>query len=221
MQRNNVIYFPQLQGTAPFTLSAYPTWILVLSWVLGAILLIAGVLWHLFVGSISNPRKLELLQRDFREYLGRNWDGRGKVLDIGTGSGRAAIEIAKHFPEAHVMGTDLWSKGWRFFGMSKAQAETNARIENMSDRCGTQKSQGSRCEIGRRVPFQENCLCFWQEGWEPRGIWQTVKCRFSHPNRTESKKLYVSKEASNYFYSQSIDDYITEWVNLRARATSF
>ena len=169
------------------------------------------------MGSISNPRKLELPQRDFREYLGKNWDGKGKVLDIGTGSGRAAIEIAKYFPEAHVMGVDLWSKGWRFFGMSKAQAETNARIENVSDRCGTQKSQGIRCETGRR----ENCLYLWQKSWKHRGIWQKVKCRFSHPNRTESKKLYVSKEASNYFYSQSIDDYITEWVNLRARATSF
>ena len=54
---------------------------------------------------------------------------------MGTGSGRAVIEIAKRSPEAHVVGMDLWSKGWRFFGVSKAQAMTNARIENVSDRC--------------------------------------------------------------------------------------
>jgi len=28
------------------------------------------------------------------------------VLDIGTGLGRVAIEIAKQFPEAHVTGVD-------------------------------------------------------------------------------------------------------------------
>jgi len=117
------------------TLSAYSTWALILSWVLGTILLIASILWHLLMGFASNPRKIELLQRDFLEHLERIWDGKGKALDIGTGSGRAAIEIAKHFPEAHVMGMDLWSKGWRFFGVAKAQAEANARIENVSDRC--------------------------------------------------------------------------------------
>jgi hypothetical protein len=40
MQRHSI--YPHFQGTAPFTLSAYLTWILVLSWVLGAILLIDG-----------------------------------------------------------------------------------------------------------------------------------------------------------------------------------
>ena len=117
------------------TLSAYPTWALITLWVMGSILLIAGVLWHLFMGFASNPRKIELLRRDFLEHLEKVWDGKGKALDIGTGSGRAAIEIARHFPEARVVGMDLWSKGWRFFGVAKAQAEANARIENVSDRC--------------------------------------------------------------------------------------
>jgi ubiquinone/menaquinone biosynthesis C-methylase UbiE len=30
---------------------------------------------------------------------------------------------------------DLWSKSWRFFGVSRAQAETNARTENVGNRC--------------------------------------------------------------------------------------
>jgi SAM-dependent methyltransferase len=159
---------------------------LVLSWVLGAILLIAGVLWHLFVGSISNPRKLELLQKDFREYLGRNWDGKGKVLDIGTGSGRAAIEIDKHFPEAHVMGTDLWSRGWRFFGMSKPQAETNARIENMSDRCAFQ--HGNALDM----PFED-------------GEFQLVVCSFVFhevgiPDRTQLFREAVRVIASGCIF---------------------
>ena len=120
---------------AVLTSLAYPTWVLILCWILGGISLIAGILWHLFMGFAANPRKIELLQRDFLERLERIWDGKGKVLDIGTGSGRVAIEVAKHFPEAQIVGTDLWSKSWRFFGVSKAQAETNSRIENVSNRC--------------------------------------------------------------------------------------
>jgi SAM-dependent methyltransferase len=128
---------------------AYPTWALILCWILGVILLIAGILWHLFMGFAANPRKIQLLQRDFLERLERIWDGTGKVLDIGTGSGRTAIEIAKHFPEAQIVGMDLWSKGWRFFGVSKAQAETNSRIENVSNRCVFQ--QGNALDM----PFKD------------------------------------------------------------------
>jgi SAM-dependent methyltransferase len=128
---------------------AYSVWASILCWGLGLILFIIGMLWHLFMGFASNPKKRDLLQRDFLEHLGRIWDGSGKVLDIGTGSGRAAIEVAKHFPEAHVVGMDLWSKGWRFFGIARAQAEDNARIENVSGRCVFQ--QGNALDM----PFED------------------------------------------------------------------
>jgi len=128
---------------------AYPVWALILCWCLVVILFMVGILWYLFMGFASTPKKIDLLQRDFLEHLERIWDGRGKVLDIGTGSGRAAIEIARHFPEARVVGMDLWSKGWRFFGVARAQAENNARIENVSDRCVFQ--QGNALDM----PFED------------------------------------------------------------------
>jgi ubiquinone/menaquinone biosynthesis C-methylase UbiE len=124
-----------IASAAVFTVFTYPIWAVILCWFLGALFLITGILWHLLMGFAVNPRKVELLQRDFLQRLERLWNGKGKVLDIGTGSGRTAVEIAKHFPEAQVVGMDLWSKNWRFFGVSRAQAETNARIENVSNRC--------------------------------------------------------------------------------------
>ena len=135
---------------AVLTSLAYPTWAFILCWILGGISLISGILWHLFMGFAANPNKIELLQRDFLERLEKIWDGKGKVLDIGTGSGRVAIEIAKRFPEAQIVGVDLWAKGWRFFGVSKAQAETNARIQNVSNRCVFQ--HGSALDM----PFEDS-----------------------------------------------------------------
>ena len=34
------------------------------------------------------------------------WDGKGKVLDIGTGNGQTAVMVASQYPEAQVIGVD-------------------------------------------------------------------------------------------------------------------
>ena len=54
--------------------------------------------------------------------------GRHKVLDVGCGSGHLLIKIAKANPGAH-MGVDYWGDEWEY---SKAQCETNARLEGVS-----------------------------------------------------------------------------------------
>lgn len=118
-----------------FTVLMHSTWVLALCWALGAILLLSGMFWHLSVGWMSDPEKVKLLQDNFLCELGALWDGKGKVLDIGTGRGRAAVEIARQFPEAQVVGVDTWVKLWGFWGMTKAGAEENARMAGVNDRC--------------------------------------------------------------------------------------
>ncbi|MBE9546264.1 MAG: methyltransferase domain-containing protein [Proteobacteria bacterium] len=118
-----------------FTILRHSTWVLILCWALGAILLIWGVFWRLSVGFVNDPKKIEFFQDNFADQLRTVWDGKGKVLDIGTGLGRVAIEIARRFPEAQVVGVDTWTKKWGLWGMTKTGTEKNARIVNVSDRC--------------------------------------------------------------------------------------
>ena len=127
----------------------FTAWISILCLVLGVILLASGVFLHLSMGWVNNPEKIELLKDNFLDQLGNVWDGNGKVLDVGTGLGRVAVEVAKQFPEAHVTGVDTWTKGWKLFGMTKAGAEKNARIEGVSGRCAFQT--GSALDL----PFED------------------------------------------------------------------
>ena len=56
------------------------------------------------------------------------WDGKGKVLDIGTGNGQTAVMVASQYPEAQVIGVDTWTKIWKAFGQTKASAEEKAKL---------------------------------------------------------------------------------------------
>ena len=127
----------------------FTAWLSILCLVLGVVLLSSGVFGHLSMGWVNNPEKIELVKDNFLDRLGNVWTGNGKVLDIGTGLGHVAIEIAKRFPEAQVIGVDTWTKGWKLFGMTKAGAEKNARIEGVSSRCTFQT------DSALYLPFKE------------------------------------------------------------------
>ncbi len=59
------------------------------------------------------------------------WDGRGEALDIGTGQGALAVNLAVRKPEARVVGVDLWAADWAY---SKSACERNAKALGVGDR---------------------------------------------------------------------------------------
>ena len=74
------------------------------------------------------------------------WNGQGKALDVGTGAGALAIELAKRFPDSKVWGIDYWGKGWNY---SKRKCEENAKYEGVADQIVFQKGSASN------LPFKD------------------------------------------------------------------
>jgi len=132
-----------------FTSLAYSTWVLVLSWALGAILLIMGLFWHLSMASLVSPAKLKVVEENFLSLLRTLWDGEGKVLDIGAGRGRVAVSIAREFTDAQVTGVDTWTGMWSLFRQTKAGAEKNAMIAKVDNRCKFQYGNAMK------LPFED------------------------------------------------------------------
>jgi SAM-dependent methyltransferase len=77
-----------------------------------------------------DTRAHDLFRRVLLDRL--EWTGRGRLLDVGTGAGLAAIGAAKRFVEAEIVGTDTWSAG--FIGLTQAACQRNARLESVADR---------------------------------------------------------------------------------------
>ncbi|MCK4732097.1 MAG: class I SAM-dependent methyltransferase, partial [Methanophagales archaeon] len=69
-----------------------------------------------------------------------SWNGEGKALDIGTGSGACAIKVAKKFPNSKVTGIDYWGKAWNY---SLKVCENNAATEGVGERTNFQKASAA------------------------------------------------------------------------------
>ena len=79
------------------------------------------------------------MQRQFWNLLldQLKWDGRGKALDIGTGSGPVAILLAQKYPTSVVKGIDYWGEPWTY---SRQKCESNAEIEGVSSRVSFERA---------------------------------------------------------------------------------
>ena len=56
------------------------------------------------------------------------WDGKGRLLDIGCGSGALTIRAARKFPKGSFTGLDYWGMEWDY---AKEICEKNAEIEGV------------------------------------------------------------------------------------------
>jgi SAM-dependent methyltransferase len=77
------------------------------------------------------------------------WDGNGRVLDIGCGSGSVAIALAKRFPAARVEGVDTWGASWEY---SRELCEANARLEGVAGRTAFQRASAAA------LPFEDGAF---------------------------------------------------------------
>ncbi|QUG86951.1 class I SAM-dependent methyltransferase [Bacillus nitratireducens] len=103
-----------------------------------------------------------------------NWDGKGKILDIGTGSGSLIIKLARTFPESFLTGIDYWGGNWEY---SKAQCQQNAKIEGVSDRIDFLKASAAE------LPFTDDEFDI------------IVSCLTFHEVQDKENKTEVIKEA--------------------------
>lgn len=90
-------------------------------------------------GDVQNKVLDELISRI-------EWDGNGRVLDIGCGSGALAIRLAKKYSEATIVGIDYWGSGWDYH---QKQCEENAEVEGVKDRMNFRQASASK------LPFEE------------------------------------------------------------------
>ncbi len=76
------------------------------------------------------------------QYL--DWDGNGKLLDIGCGSGALTIKAARKYPQAQVVGMDYWGAMWDY---AQSQCEANARLEGVAGRTAFRKGDAAQLDF--------------------------------------------------------------------------
>lgn len=73
-----------------------------------------------------------------------DWDGEGKLLDIGCGAAALTVRCAKVFPKAQITAMDYWGAEWSY---AKEQCEKNARLEGVADRVSFQKGDAAKLDF--------------------------------------------------------------------------
>lgn len=73
-----------------------------------------------------------------------DWNGEGRLLDIGCGAAVLTVRCAKAFPKAQITAMDYWGAEWNY---AKEQCEKNAQIEGVADRTSFQKGDAAKLDF--------------------------------------------------------------------------
>lgn len=75
-----------------------------------------------------------------------DWDGKGKVLDIGCGNAPLTIKLAQQYSQAEIIGMDYWGKNWDY---SMQVCTANATI------AGVEKQISFKQGSASKLPFED------------------------------------------------------------------
>jgi SAM-dependent methyltransferase len=113
-----------------------------------AVLFLSVSLYFAYARYLFSPRGGNV-QDQVRELVLSNldWNGEGRILDIGCGSAALTIAIANKYEGAQVVGIDYWGEQWEY---SKKVCEENAKIEGVAKRVAFQKASAAA------LPFDDD-----------------------------------------------------------------
>ena len=95
--------------------------------------LLAAIGWMAWIRTQYAFGKGGMMEKVHQTILSRlDFDGHGKILEVGCGSGALSIRTALTWPEAKVTGLDYWGAMYNY---SKAVCEKNAASEGVGSRC--------------------------------------------------------------------------------------
>ncbi len=114
-------------------------------------LLLAAAAGYLILGRAALARNKGEIQTRVRDLvLDRlDWDGQGRVIDIGCGNGPLSMALAREYPRAEVTGVDYWSGMWDY---SLSACRENARAEGLEERVSFKKADAAA------LPFEDQAF---------------------------------------------------------------
>ena len=123
--------------------AAIPYWILTVP----SIIFFAFSAYFVYARHLFSPKGKDIQSKIWDLVLANlEWNGDGKVIDVGCGNGALSIKTAKQYPTTKVVGVDYWGAKWEY---RKSDCEANARAEGVEDRVEFQKASASN------LPFKD------------------------------------------------------------------
>ncbi len=137
-----IIYLPTMLGLVLLA-TAIPYWILTIP----SIVCFAFSGYFVYARRLFSPNGGNVQSKIWDLVISNlEWNGQGKVLDVGCGNGALTIKTAKQYHNAKVVGIDYWGAKWEY---SKDACEANAQTEGVTDRVEFKKASASK------LPFSD------------------------------------------------------------------